>query len=106
MAGINVLTLRGPILTDVIKGLALAIRADKKPNIVFFAATEDAGRPTLTVVVSDDLVKAGLNAGKMVREAAKHIQGGGGGQPGMAQAGGRNVEGLPAALDALIAQLG
>ncbi len=106
VAGINVLTLRGPILTDVIKGLALAIRADKKPNTVFFAATEDAGRPTLTVVVSDDLVKAGLNAGKMVREAAKHIQGGGGGQPGMAQAGGRNVEGLPAALDALMAQLG
>ena len=49
--------------------------------------------------VSEDLVKSGLNAGKIVREAAKCIQGGGGGQPHFAQAGGRNADGLGAALE-------
>ena len=50
-------------------------------------------------MLSDDLVKEGLNAGKVVREAAKAIQGGGGGQPHFAQAGGRNADGLNAAMD-------
>ena len=55
----------------------------------------------LTVMLTDDLVKEGKNAGQMVREAAKLIQGGGGGQPGFAQAGGKNLDGLSAALDKL-----
>ena len=50
---------------------------------------------------SDDLVAAGRNAGKDIRDAAKFIQGGGGGQPGLATAGGKNAEGLAQALDAL-----
>ena len=51
---------------------------------------------------SKDLVEKGRNAGKDIREAAKFIQGGGGGQPGLASAGGKNVAGLPEALDALV----
>ena len=57
---------------------------------------------SLTVRMSDDLVKGGLNAGAMVREAAKLIQGGGGGQPHFAQAGGKNVDGLTAAVDKIL----
>ena len=80
------------------KGVAFALKADALENTVMLAATHDAGKPMLTIMLSDDLVKAGLNAGKIIREAAKLIQGGGGGQPHFAQAGGRNVEGLDAAM--------
>ena len=60
----------------------------------------------LTLMISEDLVKTGLNAGQIVREAAKLIQGGGGGQPFFAQAGGKNVEGLSAAEDKMMQLLG
>ena len=59
-------------------------------------------KPLLTVMMSDNLVAAGLNAGALVREAAKLIQGGGGGQPHFAQAGGKNCDGLVAARDMII----
>ncbi|MDR1742304.1 MAG: hypothetical protein LBR48_00580, partial [Dysgonamonadaceae bacterium] len=59
-------------------------------------------KPSLTVMLSDDLVQAGLNAVNIVREAAKYIQGGGGGQPFFAQAGGKNVDGLDKAMEEIV----
>jgi alanyl-tRNA synthetase len=57
----------------------------------------------LSVMFSDDMVKNhDLNAGKMIREAAKLIKGGGGGQPHYAQAGGKDIEGINAAVDKII----
>ena len=64
------------------------------------------GKPMLTVMLGEDLVKAGMNAGAMVREAAKLIQGGGGGQPHFATAGGKNADGLNAAVDKLLEMAG
>ena len=66
------------------------------------AAYEYEGKPQLLLMYSEDLVAAGRNAGKDIREAAKFIQGGGGGQAGLASAGGKNSEGLKDALDALV----
>lgn len=66
----------------------------------FVAATTDmGGKPLLTVMLADDVVARGLNASAMVREAAKAIKGGGGGQPGFAQAGGKDASNIEAALE-------
>ena len=103
--GINVITLTGRRLPDIVKGVALAIKADCKPATAFLAATEHEDKPMLTVMLTEDLVKGGKNAGNIVRGAAKCIQGGGGGQPHFAQAGGRNPQGLEDALAAMRAAL-
>ncbi|MBQ6799878.1 MAG: hypothetical protein IJP08_02055, partial [Bacteroidaceae bacterium] len=60
------------------------------------------GKPMLTVMISDDLVASGLKAGQLVKEAARLIQGGGGGQPHFATAGGKNAEGLISAVDKVV----
>ena len=99
--GINVITLRGERLPDIVKGVALAIKADCPTATAFLAATEHEGKPMLTVMLSEDVVKSGKKAGDIVRNAAKAIQGGGGGQPHFAQAGGRNPEGLDDAMQAM-----
>ena len=65
-------------------------------------ATEWEGKPMITVVLSQPLVDAGKNAGQIIKSAAKHIQGGGGGQAWMATAGGRNVAGLGAAMEEML----
>ncbi|MBR5102117.1 MAG: alanine--tRNA ligase, partial [Muribaculaceae bacterium] len=95
---VKIAKLNGEVMPDVVKGIAFAIKAECNENTAFIAATHENGKPMLTVLLSEDLVKGGLNAGQIVREAAKLIQGGGGGQPHFAQAGGRNVDGLDAAL--------
>ncbi len=106
VGGVRIAKISGPMLADVVKGIAFAIKADAVEKTVFLAATKDNDKPMLTVMISEDLVKDGLNAGKIVREAAKLIQGGGGGQPHFAQAGGRNVDGLSAALDKMCELIG
>ena len=70
-------------------------------NTALVAAVAYEGKPNLLLMYSDDLIARGKNAGKDIREAAKFIQGGGGGQPGLAAAGGKNVDGLENALELL-----
>ena len=100
--GVAILRLQGEYDNDIVKSLALSIKSDKQPQVAFIAATHYNNKPMLTIALSDDLVKEGKNAGMIIREAAKLIQGGGGGQPGFAQAGGKNVDGLDAALNKII----
>lgn len=76
-----------------------ALRPDE--DIAFVAGSVEGPKATLTLLLSDSLVEKGLNAGNLVREAAKLIQGGGGGQPGFATAGGKNPSGLSDALNKL-----
>ena len=104
--GINVITLTGERLPDIVKGVALAIKADCPEATAFLAATEYEEKPMLTVMLSQDIVKDGKKAGDIVRGAAKCIQGGGGGQPHFAQAGGRNPQGLEDAMEAMRQALG
>ncbi len=100
--GIKVVALRGLRLPDIVKNVAFAVRAASPEHTVFIGATVDtANKPLITVMVTDDLVKDGYSAVTMAREAAKCIQGGGGGQPGFAQAGGKNADGISKAADTL-----
>lgn len=100
--GIKLMTLVGPRIPDVVKNIAFGVRAEKLGNAVFAAATYDGEKPLLTLMISDDLVSKGFNASNIVRSAAKLIKGGGGGQPFFAQAGGKDKDGLSAALDAMV----
>ncbi len=103
--GINVFIVRGFFPAEVIKDLAFQLRGEFSEKMYFIAATESEGKPMLTVMISDDLVSQGMNAGQIVHEAAKKIQGGGGGQPHFATAGGKDVNGLAVALDEIISKI-
>lgn len=88
---------------DAAKDLVFKIRAAEPERMLCVVGSTFDGRPTLSVMISEDLVKEhGLNAGQMVREAAKLIKGGGGGQPHFATAGGKDIDGLSAAVDKVI----
>ena len=103
--GIKVATLEGIRIPENVKDIAFAIRKEAGEATAFLAATSNGDKPLLTVSLTDDLVKNGFNASQMVREAAKAIKGGGGGQPFFAQAGGKDVDGLAKAMDTLIAMI-
>lgn len=96
---LTVVSCSGLRIAEVVKGVAFAIKADGLNDTVFIAATHENGKPMLTAQISDNLVKEGMNASAIVREAAKFIKGGGGGQPHFAQAGGKDIDGLSAAMD-------
>ena len=70
-----------------------------KPGALVIGTVKD-GKPVIMAAGTDEAVAAGFNAGAIIKEISKHIQGGGGGKPQMAQAGGKNPDGLDAALDA------
>jgi alanyl-tRNA synthetase len=101
MGGIRVVRFDHSIDPAVARNVALLLQK-KVENFVLAGAFAFDGKPNLVLMYSNDLVAKGKNAGKDIREAAKFIQGGGGGQPGLATAGGRNVEGLTEALNKLV----
>jgi alanyl-tRNA synthetase len=100
--GVKVIRYCGPMPAEVVKNIAFQLRGEMTGDLFFVAGTVDASKPLLTVMLSDSLVAGGLNAGQLVREAAKLIQGGGGGQPNFATAGGKNADNLNAAIDRVL----
>ncbi|MBR1716162.1 MAG: alanine--tRNA ligase [Paludibacteraceae bacterium] len=103
---IKLVRLQGEHNPEMIRGVMPLLRG-KFTNVKFavIAATQWNSKPTIAVFLSQPLVDAGKNAGAMIKSAAKLIQGGGGGQPWMATAGGRDVNGLNAAMEELLASL-
>jgi alanyl-tRNA synthetase len=99
--GINVVRFERDMDPNIFKEAVLRLQKETK-NMVVAAAFSHEGKPQLTLMYSNDLVAKGKNAGKDIKEAAKFIQGGGGGQPGLATAGGRNADGLKDALEAMV----
>ena len=98
--GIKVVRIGGDLEPDSVRNIAFQLRAENQ-NLVVVAGTAFSGKPMLTVAVSDDLLSH-FNASNLVKSAAKLIQGGGGGQPHFAQAGGRNCDGLQTAVGTII----
>ena len=103
IGGITVVKSVLPIEAAAAKDLVFKIREAIPQHLVCAIGSTGGNKPLLNVMLSDDMVKEhGLNAGQIVREAAKLIQGGGGGQPHYASAGGKNLDGLRAAVDKVI----
>jgi alanyl-tRNA synthetase len=97
--GINFIAEKVELDTDSIKDLAFALK-DSIENLFLVLASENEGKANLTIVISENLVlERGMNAGTIIRELAKEIQGGGGGQPHIATAGGKNPSGIGVALE-------
>ena len=97
--GVNVITHVLKMGPNSVKDLAFQLRAAVEGSLLCVIGSVHEDKPMLTIMMSDDMVSDhGLNAGQMVREAAKLIQGGGGGQPHFAQAGGKNADGISAAV--------
>lgn len=100
--GVKLIRLNAQMPAETVKNIAFQLRGEITENLFFVAGSEEGGKPLLTVMLSDNLVEGGLNAGKLVKEAAKLIQGGGGGQAHFATAGGKNAEGLAIAIEKVI----
>ena len=100
--GVKLIKFCAPMPAEAIKNIAFQLRGEITENLCFVAGSVHEGKPMLTVMLSDNLVANGLKAGMLVKEAAKLIQGGGGGQPHFATAGGKNPDGLQAAVDKVV----
>ena len=105
--GIRLFLVRREVPAEIIKDIAFQIAGELNEPFVFIAGTPQQDKASLTLMISKDLVESrGWNASQLIRSAAKHIQGGGGGQPHFATAGGKNPDGLGAAIDELLETLG
>ncbi len=103
VGGVKVVTAVLPLEASAAKDLVFKLRQAVPEGLLAAIGSVANGKPLLSVMLSDDLVSEhSLNAGQLVREAAKLIQGGGGGQPHFATAGGKNVDGLSAAVDKVV----
>ena len=101
--GVKVVKAVLPVDPASAKDIVFKVRLAIPDHLVCVLGSVAEGKPMLSVMLSEDMVNEhGLNAGKIIREAAKLIQGGGGGQPHYAQAGGKNPDGLSAAVDKVV----
>lgn len=101
--GIRVFAIKELMQTEMMKDLAFQIAGEMTESFAIVAGTiESENKCALTVMLSKDLVESGMDAAKLVRNAAGLIQGGGGGQPHFATAGGKKSEGIHAAIEQIL----
>ena len=105
LGGVRIFKVQQNVSAELIKDLAFQIAGELTESFIFIGATDEGGKPNLTLMLSRDLVEfKGWNASNILRSAAKHIQGGGGGQPHFATAGGKRVEGLDEAVQQILSE--
>ena len=108
VGGVRLFLVEKEVPAEIVKDIAFQIAGELHEPFVFIAACVEpsSSKPSLTLMISKDLVESrGWNASQLLRAAAKHIQGGGGGQPHFATAGGKNVDGLDAAVEELLSAM-
>ena len=108
VGGVRLFLIEKKVPAEIIKDIAFQIAGELHEPFVFIAACVEpsSSKPSLTLMISKDLVESrGWNASQLLRTAAKHIQGGGGGQPHFATAGGKNADGLNAAVEELLSAM-
>ena len=108
VGGVRLFLVEKEVPAEIVKDIAFQIAGELHEPFVFIAACVGpfSSKPSLTLMISKDLVESrGWNASQLLRAAAKHIQGGGGGQPHFATAGGKNVDGLNAAVEELLSTM-
>lgn len=108
VGGVRLFLVEKKVPAEIVKDIAFQIAGELHEPFVFIAACVEpsSSKPSLTLMISKDLVESrGWNASQLLRAAAKHIQGGGGGQPHFATAGGKNVDGLNAAVEELLSTM-
>lgn len=104
--GIQLLKLQGEYAPTFARDMVATLKQQfDNTRFALVAATQCDGKPALTVYLSQPLVAEGKSAGNMIKAAARFIQGGGGGQPALATAGGRDVNGLQSAMDEMLKML-
>lgn len=96
--GVQLISTQSDRMPEFVKDLAYNLRS-RSSKLVFVQGTTYGGKPSLTIMLGDDITARGVNAGAVIREAAKLMEGGGGGQAFYAMAGGKHVDGLQAAMD-------
>ena len=105
LGGVRIFKVQQNVSAELIKDLAFQIAGELTESFIFIGATDEGGKPNLTLMLSRDLLESkGWNASNILRSAAKHIQGGGGGQPHFATAGGKRVEGLDEAVQQILSE--
>lgn len=105
LGGVRIFKVQQNVSAELIKDLAFQIAGELTESFIFIGATDEGGKPNLTLMLSRDLVESkGWNASNILRSAAKHIQGGGGGQSHFATAGGKRVEGLDEAVQQILSE--
>ena len=97
--GVRYISTLLPVAPATVKDIVFALRQEQPENLLIVIGSVYNDKPQLTISASADLVERGINAGKIVGQAAKEMQGGGGGQAHFAQAGGKNPAGIKAAID-------
>ena len=108
VGGVRLFLVEKEVPAEIVKDIAFQIAGELHEPFVFIAACVEpsSSKPSLTLMISKDLVESrGWNASQLLRAAAKHIQGGGGGQPHFATAGGKNADGLNAAVEELLSAM-
>ena len=101
--GVTVISMRTQESPDIVKNIAFQLKGQfSDQRLLFVSGSDFDGKASIVVVLSDQLVKSGLNASNIIKSVVSEIEGSGGGQPFFATAGGKRISGINVAMDKVV----